>query len=454
MTTSPRATILVIDDEEGHAEAAAEALERVGHRCVIANSGEEGLQIIDEQPVDLIVTDLKMHDVDGMAVLERAKKKRPDVQIIMVTGYPDVDSAVEAMQKGAATYLRKPVNIDELRTVVSKSLQNQAVARRNVELEKQLDEKFGFEGIIGNTLEMRRIFQTVRQIAPTTATVLITGESGTGKELIANAIHNNSPRKNSPFVALNCAALSESILESELFGHEKGAFTGADAMRKGRFEFANGGTLFLDEVGDLPIETQIKLLRVIEQREINRVGSNTPIKVDVRLLAATHQDLETLVEQKKFRNDLYFRLKVVSIHLPPLRERREDIPLMIDAFIREFSEMHGKGVEGIAAEARAALCNAPWEGNIRELKNCIEHMVVVSRGKELGAEDIPSSIPREAGAAPPPTGLQPGMSLEEAEKDLIRATLELTHGNREEAAKILRIGERTLYRKLDKYGLK
>ncbi|NOZ23574.1 MAG: sigma-54-dependent Fis family transcriptional regulator [Planctomycetes bacterium] len=448
------ATILVIDDEEGHAEATAESLERVGHRCIIANSGEEGLRILSEEPVDLIVTDLKMHDVDGMEILETAKRKFPDIEVIMVTGYPDYDSVVEAMQKGAATYLRKPVNIDELRTVVEKSLQKQALARRNVQLEAQLDEKFGFEGIIGSTPPMRKIFQQVRQIAPTTATVLITGESGTGKELIASAIHNNSPRKNNAFVALNCAALSESILESELFGHEKGAFTGADSMRKGRFEFANHGTLFLDEVGDLPIETQIKLLRVIEQREITRVGSNTPIKVNVRLLAATHQDLEALVEEKKFRQDLYFRFNVVSIHLPPLRERRDDIPLMINAFIREFTEIHGKQVEGIDPEAREILCGYSWPGNVRELKNSIESMVVVSTGKTLTVADIPDSIPREKTEVQISTGLVAGMSLEDAEKELIRATLDMTHGNREETAKILKIGERTLYRKLEKYGLR
>ncbi|MEW6357784.1 MAG: sigma-54 dependent transcriptional regulator [Planctomycetota bacterium] len=447
------ATLLVIDDDEGHAEATAESLERVGHKCLIATSGEDGLRKLSEEPIDLVVTDLRMRDVNGMQILERVKTKFPDVEVIMVTGYPDYDSVVEAMQKGAATYLRKPINIDELRTVVEKSLQKQALARRNVQLEAQLDEKYGFEGIIGSTPVMRRIFQQVRQIAPTTATVLITGESGTGKELIANAIHNNSPRKNNPFVALNCAALSESILESELFGHEKGAFTGADAMRKGRFEYANNGTLFLDEVGDLPIETQIKLLRVIEQREITRVGSNAPIKVDVRLLAATHQDLEALVEEKKFRQDLYFRLNVVSIALPPLRERRDDIPLMINAFIQEFAKQHGKQIAGMDAEAREILAGYSWPGNVRELKNCIESMVVVSAGKTLKPADIPDSIPREKAATPTRPGLAAGMSLEDAEKELIRDTLEMTGGNRAETAKILKIGERSLYRKLKDYGL-
>jgi len=446
-------TILVVDDEADHAEAMAESLERIGHSCLVATSGREGLRMIEENNPDIILTDLKMDDVSGMEILQAAREKLPDSQVIMITAFPDVDSAVSAMEQGALTYLRKPVHVKEVRTVVEKAIERLELSRRNVELEQRLDDKFGFEGIIGSTHKMKEIFRTLKQIAPTTATVLIMGESGTGKELIAQAIHNNSPRKRRPFVALNCAALSEGILESELFGHEKGAFTGADYQRKGRFEYADKGTLFLDEVGDMPMATQIKLLRVIEQHEIMRVGSNKPIKVDVRLIAATHQNLEKLVEEKKFREDLYFRLNVVNIKLPPLRERKDDIPIMIDAFIREFSREHNKNVTGMTPQARAILTRYNWPGNVRELKNTIESMVVVSTKPVLDVEDIPEHI-RSGAQTSRPSELTPGMSLEEAEQELIRRTLEMTGGNREETAKILKIGERTLYRKLEKYGLR
>jgi two-component system response regulator HydG len=451
----PDSTILIVDDEQGHATATAEALEPFGCKVLIATTGRQGRNLLDSSPVDVVITDLKLPDTDGMEVLLAAKEKSPDIEVITITGYPDVHAAVEAMQKGAATYLVKPVNLAELRAVVEKALQKQELARRNVELQRQLDERFGFQGIIGTGQRMVRIFDIVRQIAPTNVTVLITGESGTGKELLAKAIHNNSPRKNNAFVALSCAALSESILESELFGHERGSFTGATAMRKGRFEYANHGTLLLDEVGDMPMSTQVKLLRVIETREIMRVGSNEPIKVDVRLLAATNQDLEKLVKEGKFREDLYFRLNVVHVKIPPLRERREDIPLFIDAFIRDFSFMHGKRLAGIAPEARVVLSRFDWPGNVRELKNCIESMVVVSRRDLLDIDDIPENIrSKELVPAIPTIGTLAGMSLAEAEKELIRQTLALTGGNREETARLLKIGERTLYRKIDRYGLR
>jgi two-component system response regulator HydG len=454
-TVFPDSTILIIDDEEAHADATAEALQPFGCKILKATSSKQGMEIIESSHVDVLITDLRLPDGDGLDILLSAKQKHPDIEIIPVTGYPDVQTAVEAMQKGAATYLVKPVNLAELRTVVEKALQKQRLARRNIELERQLDERFGFQGIIGTGPRMVRIFEIVRQIAPTSVTVLISGESGTGKELLAKAIHNNSPRKNNNFVALSCAALSESILESELFGHEKGAFTGATMQRKGRFEYAHNGTLFLDEVGDMPLSTQVKLLRVIETREIMRLGSNVPLKVDVRLVAATNQDLEKLVKENVFREDLYFRLNVVNIKLPPLRERREDVPLLIDAFIRDFSFMHGKRIAGMTPEARAVLSRYDWPGNVRELKNCIESMVVVSRNDMLDIDDIPENIrSKELVPALPTVGTLAGLSLEEAEKELIRQTLALTGGNREETARRLRIGERTLYRKLDKYGLR
>ena len=447
-------TILIVDDEEEHARATAEVLERVGYNSKIATSGKAALDIIQKEPVDIIITDLIMQDVGGMEILEAAKEKLAEVEVIVLTGYGTVESAVEAMQKGAATYLKKPVNMEELRAVVAKAAQRLEMARGLTELRRRLNERYGFEQIIGNSPRMRAIFDVLRQISPTTATVLIYGQTGTGKELVAQAIHNNSPRKNKPFVALNCSALSESILESELFGHVKGAFTGAVADRRGRFEYADGGTIFLDDVADMPISTQVRLLRVLEEREITRVGSNEPIKVNVRLLGATNRNLEKEVDAGRFRKDLYFRLKVVTITLPPLKERKEDIPLFIGSFLREFSQKHGKEIKGIEPEAVKILCDYRWPGNVRELRNALETMLVLTVDDMLKAEDIPANILSSVRAAPGPSRIiSAGMTLEEVEKELIRNTLALVEGNRKEAAKRLGIGERTLYRKIERYKL-
>ena len=451
--TADKPRVLIIDDEAGHVEAEAEVLERSGVLCETATSGEEGITRVRDTTFDVVVTDLMMHGMDGMAVLAAAKRTDACPAVIVVTGYGSIESAVRAMKDGAGNYLTKPINPEELRQVVRNAADNVALRRRNLELEKQLDERFGFAGIIGNSEPMKRVFDRLRQVAPTEATVLVLGESGTGKELIAKAVHTNSPRRSHSFVALNCAALSESILESELFGHEKGAFTGAMARRQGRFEYAHRGTLFLDEIGDMPASTQIKLLRVIEEKEITRVGSNEPVKVDVRLLGATHQNLETLVKQGKFREDLYYRMNVVRIELPPLRERSDDIPLLASAFIDEFNETHCKHVEGIAPDALDLLMRYPWPGNVRELKNCIESMVVVSGGGLLTPGNLPHKI-RDDQSAEGGAPQLAGRSLEDTERELIIQTLQLTGGNRQEAAKRLKIGERTLYRKLDKYSVK
>ena len=450
----PRVSVLIVDDERGHASAEAELLERVGFRCEVSDAGQAGVEKVRTGEFDVVVTDLVMRGADGMDVLRAAKELDPAPVVVMVTGHGSVPSAVAAMQAGAETYLLKPVNPDELREVVKRAAEKTALVKRNLELERRLDEKFGFAGIIGNSDPMQKVFDTLRQISPTDATVLILGESGTGKELIAKAIHTNSPRRNHPFVALNCAALSEGILESELFGHEKGAFTGALGRRLGRFEYADRGTLFLDEIGDMPASTQIKLLRVIEQKEITRVGNNEPVKVDVRLLGATHQTLETLVEQGKFREDLYYRLNVVRIELPPLRERREDMPLLVDAFIREFAANHRKPVTGITPDALNLLRGYPWPGNVRELKNCIESMVVISRNSLLRADEVPEKTRLDQSARLSAPIASSGKSVGEMEKELIIETLRSVGGNRQEAAKLLKIGERTLYRKLDKYGIR
>ena len=446
--------VLVIDDEETHAQAAAEALERIGCDCRIATSGKEGISVVrDHGGVDIVVTDLVMPDVDGLEVLKNVKKFDPAIEVILLTGRGDVQTAVAAMREGAYHYLEKPINIEELRTIVEKAAEKQALARKNVALEKQLNEAFGFEGIIGDSPAMARVFDTLTQISPTNATVLITGESGTGKELVAKALHNNSPRRNERFVPLHCAAISEGILESELFGHVKGAFTGANRDRVGRFEYAHGGTLFLDEVGDMPPSTQIKLLRVIEEGEFSRLGSNELLHVDVRLIAATNHDLAARVEKGTFREDLYFRLNVVCIHLPPLRERLEDIPLLVNAFLKDMSARHSKTITTVTPEVMNRLMRYNWPGNVRELRNCIESMIVMCRGETLDESLLPEKIAATETRYPIAPVFPQGVSLDEAEKELIKSTLELTKGNREEAARILKIGERTLYRKLKKYEL-
>lgn len=451
--------VLIIDDDEPHAQAVAESLERVDYECVVASSGVQGAALIESDTFDVIVTDLRMDEMDGLAILAKAKKELPDAEVILLTGHGSINSAVTAMQHGANTYLTKPLDISELRAAVEKASSRLKLARYNTQLKRQLDEKFGFEGVVGSSQQMRRIITQLQQLAPTDSSVLILGENGTGKELVAKAIHQNSRRKSKPFVPLNISALSESILESELFGHEKGSFTGAERKRIGQFEYANGGTLFLDEVGEMPMSTQIKLLRVLEDGQITRVGSNEPIKVNVRLVAATNANLEAMVAEKKFRKDLYYRLDVVKINLPPLRERRADIPLLIDHFIKEMTERHGREVEHMSKSARQALMTYDWPGNIRQLRNVVERMVVVDLDGLLDVDDLPDEL-----APPPRQGDEPtdrldgsdsliGKPLSEVERYYIKKALEVTEGKREEAAGMLGIGERTLYRKIKEYGL-
>ena len=445
-----RLRVLIIDDEPFHAEAVAESLERVGYDCVLATSGSEGAKKIQEEEFDVILTDLRMEDMDGLAVVRKAKEDLPDAEVVVITGHGDVKTAVEAIKLGAANYLTKPVDLSELRAIVARAAERLRLARANRDLQRQLNERFGFEGVIGNSSKMHEVLAKLKDIAPTSATVLIQGETGTGKELVAKAIHTNSPRKNKPFVAMNCTALNENLLEDELFGHEPGSFTGADRIRKGRFEFANGGTLFLDEVGDMPPTLQAKLLRVLENKEVYRIGSNEPIKVNVRLLSATNRDLEAAVASGSFRQDLYFRLKVVTVKLPPLRERRDDIPLLAAHFLKEFNQLHGKRVKGIAEPVRKAMATYDWPGNVRELRNLVESMVVQDHDGVLGMDDIQEGdslrrLPLSDNHAPGPANLV-GRPLSEIERYYIEQTLELTNSNRVEAARLLGIGERTLYR--------
>ncbi|MFQ3593090.1 MAG: sigma-54 dependent transcriptional regulator [Gemmataceae bacterium] len=450
--------VLVIDDDRFHAETVAESLQRVGYDCTVATSGTEGARRIEQGGWDVILTDLKMNDLDGLAILEKARTELPDAEVVMITGFGDVKTAVEAIKRGASNYLMKPIDRDELRAIVQLAADRLQLARDNRELKRQLNEKFGFEGVIGNSPAIQAVITKLRRAAETDATVLLLGETGTGKDLAARAIHNNSARKAKPFVALNTAAPNENLIEDDLFGHEPGAYTGGERQRKGIFEYANGGTVFLDEIGDMPFKLQAKLLRVLDNREVTRIGSNEAIKINVRLIAATHQDLEAKIAAKEFRMDLYQRLKVLTIRLPSLRERREDIPLLAAHFMKEANKTHGKNATSIAEPVRRAMAAYSWPGNVRELKNFIESMVVYDNDGILGPDDAVDSEVLGRGVALPTAGPAPipliGRPLEEVERFYIEEALKLTDGNREEAATMLGIGERTLYRKIQDYKQK
>jgi len=449
--------VLIVDNNQAHAEVVAESLDRVGFHCRVATSGTQGAEVIGEVPFDVVITDLVMSDIDGLGILKRAKSEQPDAEVILMTGHGTIPSAVEAMQQGAFNYLLKPLDLGQLRAITEKAAESARLRRANVELKRRLDEKFGFEGVIGDSPHMRDVIERLRRIAPTNASVLIEGQTGTGKELVAQAIHQNSPRKNKPFVALNCAALSENILESELFGHVRGAFTDASTDRVGKFEYAHGGTMFLDEVGDMPMPTQIKLLRVLENGEITRVGSNVPIQVNVRILSATNRDLEETIAGGTFRRDLYHRLKVVTIRLPTLVERSQDLPILLDYFMRQFSTRHEKKIKGVSSAARRRLLAYQWPGNVRQLRNVVESMVVVDYDGLLDVDDLPEELaePSAAPAVPSTAALAAlvGKPLEQVERLFIAETLRVTGGNRQEAAQMLGIGERTLYRKIKDYLL-
>jgi two-component system response regulator HydG len=452
----PAIRLLVVDNDEALARAMEESLAKVGYECVVATSGPEGARRIETDTFDIVVTDLVMNDVDGMEILARARQALPDAEVILVTGHATVPKAVEAMQQGAFNFLEKPITTNRLRAVCEKAADAVRLKRQNLELRERLDERFGFEGIIYASSQMQGVIDRLKRIAPTDATVLVHGESGTGKELIAQALHQNSPRKGKRLVALNCAAVAENLVESELFGHVKGAFTDAHSDRIGAFEYANGGTLFLDEVGDMPPSTQIKLLRVLEENQITRVGDNKPIRVNVRVVSATNRPLEDLVEQGKFRNDLYFRLKVVTVNLPPLRERREDIVPLADHFRRQFAKRHHKPIKNMSPVVTKRLFAYDWPGNVRQLRNALETMVVLDVDNTLDVDDLPPELAEaEAPQVPVALGGGPmelvGRTMDDIERWAIEETLKLTNGNREEAAKILAIGARTLYRKLEKY---
>ncbi|MHC4570685.1 MAG: sigma-54-dependent transcriptional regulator [Planctomycetota bacterium] len=449
--------ILVVDDERDHADGIAEALDKSCAKAIAVYNGKDALEILRNEKVDVVVTDLKLGgDIDGLAILEEVKKHNGRTEVILITAYATIDTCKEAIRQGAYDYLVKPIDIDQLRTLVEQAGRKASKAlRREAKIGKTGEEEFEFEGVRGKDPTMQGIFEVLRRVAPANISVLIEGRSGTGKELLARAIHNNSHRRDKPFKPLNCAGLTETLLESELFGHVKGAFTGAASDRKGLFEIADKGTLFLDEIGDMPLTMQAKLLRVLEDGIVIPVGSHKPAVVDVRVISATNHDLTELIEKKKFRQDLYFRIKGVSISLPALRDRPQDIPLLIDFFLKEAVAETGSEVTGITDAAQRILLNYDWPGNIRQLRNCIRTMVVMCDHEELDVADIPPEIAqrRQLPAVSRGAGDLGGMPLNELEKQAIIDTLAKTGSNREKAAKILGIGERTLYRKIKEYNL-
>ena len=447
MEKKQKAVILLVDDEKNTREGMALALVTSGYKILSAGSGEEALKILKNGPVDVMLTDLIMDGMDGLALMRRAKELIPDIVVFMLTAYGTVETAVQGMKAGAFDYLTKPVNLDKLELLVARALASLRMEKENVELKKQLHTKFGLEHIVGHSKKMQDVFRIVQQVNASKATVMIQGESGTGKELIARAIHFTGPKKDRPFVAVHCAALAESLLESELFGHERGAFTGAIDRKIGRFEMANTGTLFLDEVSEMSPATQVKLLRVLQEREFERVGGNKTIKVNVRIITATNKDLKVQVREGRFREDLFYRLNVVTITIPPLRERMEDMPLLVNAFLQEFSLENNKIVEGAAPEVLNTFASYAWPGNIRELRNTLETMVILSHNRTLQVADIPADLLSGPTASARPSEATP-MNVHDAEKSLIEKALERAGNNKSKAAGILGMSRRTLHRKI------
>jgi two-component system response regulator HydG len=452
-TEPVHANILIVDDEREHAQVMCEALVRQGHRCDVTYSLAEAQAKLEKKQFDVIVTDMVMEGRrDGLEVLHLSKQFTPPPPLILVTAHSDIPTCKQALNEGAYDYIEKPLDLDHFRAQVNRAAEKATLQKQNQVLQEQLSGDGSFEGIIGKSAGMQNVVRTARQVAQSDIPVLIMGESGTGKELVARAIHVNSKRRKQRLVALNCAGLSESILEDELFGHVRGAFTGAQGEREGRFEHADRGTLFMDEIGDMPRAMQAKLLRVLENGEIVRLGSNDPIKVDVRLISATNRSLDEMVAAKEFREDLYFRIKGVTITLPPLRERREDIPLLVYFFLQRAAEKSGRQVKELKPETQQLLMGYSWPGNVRQLRNVVDNMVILSNDEELGPDSLPAEI-RPVGGHSGGIGNVGGISLEQLEREAIRNTLKMTTGNREQAAKILGIGERTLYRKIKEYGL-
>ena len=448
-------TILVIDDEASQREAVGGYLRKRGFTVLQADNGRRGLEILQGQVVDLVITDLRMPELDGMGVLEAARQTNPDIGVVLVTAFGSVDGAVDAMQEGAFHYLEKPIDLDELDEIVDRALERSHLVSENELLRERIGGGAQFGGIIARDPAMEEALNVVARAAPSRATVLVRGESGTGKELVARAVHDASPRADKPFVGVNCAALNKGLIESELFGHEKGAFTGAIDRRVGRFEQANGGTLFIDELAEIPAEVQVKLLRVLQERKIERVGSGTEIEVDVRLIGATHRDLQGLVADGGFREDLFSRLNVVSVHLPPLRSRKRDIPVLVEHFLARYAEENAKTIEGVSKEAMDLLMRYVYPGNVRELQNIIERAVVMARGDVVTKNDLSlEGQEMQSAAESLPSGTTLSEQVEDLEKKAIAEALQQANGIQSRAADILGLTERNLRYKLKKYGLK
>jgi DNA-binding NtrC family response regulator len=453
---SAKARIVVIDDEVNAAAALETLLKEDGYEVARANDAHTGLALLEKIDADIVLTDLRMPGMDGLDLLAKVKEIRPETMVLLMTAYGTVKTAVRAIKLGAEDYLAKPIDVEELEVILQRVLEKKRLLEEPRVLRERVQGKYRFENLVGESPEMLAAFKTVRQVAPSSSSVLLLGESGTGKELFAQALHQNSPRKNKPFIRVACAALPETLLESELFGHEKGSFTGALYARAGRFEMADGGTLFLDEIGDISPTVQIKLLRFLEEREFERVGGNRTYKVDVRIVCATHRDLKKKLEDGSFREDLYYRLNVIEIHIPPLRERGADIPVLAHHFLKRYADANGKDVRGISDEALALILRHPWPGNVRELENAIERAVVLAGDPVLTPENFPTlrRIAGEPPSAPTGGGLGvaiPGSTFAEIEREAILRTLEAVGGSTSRAASLLQISARKIQYKLKEY---
>lgn len=447
------ATVLIADDEKNIRSGLAISFEDEGYDTLQAEDGQAAWTMINKKSVDLVITDLRMPGISGYDLLKKINAAYPTLPVIVLTGHGSIEDAVQAMRDGAVDFFTKPVDLDHLILTVSKALSNKRISEQNRQLKAEIDvlkKKQGYQKIIGKSAPVAKMMEIIAQVAPSKASVLVTGESGTGKELVADAIHSLSSRADGPLIKVNCASLSPTLLESELFGHEKGAFTGAVSQKKGRFELADGGTIFLDEIGEIDQSTQIKILRVLQERCFERVGGEETVSVDVRIVAATNRNLEQEIRNGNFREDLYYRLNVVHIEVPPLRERKEDIPLLISSFIDTFNQEDGRHVEGFTNSARKALLAYSWPGNIRELRNTVESCVVLARGTMIDVDELPPHIAsRDENET---VSINVGTTLEEAEKKIILSTVAHYKGNKTKAAEVLAIGRKTLHRKLEEYA--
>lgn len=452
-----KAKVLIAEDEEAQRDLLRGFLKKEGYAVEAVSNGREALEKLKADFFDIVLIDYKMPELDGLQTLRQIRGRFPDLPVVMMTAYGTVETAVASMKEGALDYLTKPIDLDELLLIFRKVLERSSLIKENRELKAKLQERYTFQNIIYGSPKMEDVMGLVARVAPSQATVLVRGESGTGKELIANAIHYASSRSEKPFVKVSCSAIPETLLESELFGHEKGAFTGAIQRRIGRFEEADGGTIFLDEIGDLSPSTQVKLLRILQEKEFQRLGSNLSLKIDVRVITATHRHLEEAMKKGLFREDLYYRLNVISIHLPPLRERKEDVPFLIDYFLKKYSEANQKKILDLSREARTLLLRYPYPGNVRELENLIERAVVLCRGEIITTQDLPFHLHEEKSEKlweRSDIGKKLPESLEEIERDMIIKALHQHQGVQTRAAESLGISERVLRYKIKKYGIR